>query len=114
MKELKAYFSFDGNSSRSEYWAVNLICYAGFIAAAFLAVLIVMSGILGAISGVLIMLGAAVSVTWLVFAVSARRCRDIGISPWFTLALLIPYIAIVPFIVFGCLKGKDTHDHSHH
>lgn len=102
----KPYFSFDGLASRSEYWAVNVISYVALMLAALISALCIMSGILGMISGVVFMLASSVALGWLVFAVSARRCRDAGISPWFTLTLLIPYIAIVPFIVFGCLKSE--------
>jgi len=43
--------------------------------------------------------------TWAVIATTVRRCRDAGISPWFAGTILIPWFAIIPFIVFGCLKS---------
>jgi uncharacterized membrane protein YhaH (DUF805 family) len=45
--------------------------------------------------------------TFLIIAVTIRRCRDIGINPWFTLALAVPYLGIIPFVVFGCLKSES-------
>lgn len=108
MIDVMPYFNFQGKSTRSEYWAMNLFCYVALLLSALISVLSIMSGIFGAIFGVVFMLGMAVIVTWLVFAVTVRRCRDIGISPWFTVSLLIPYIAIIPFIVFGCLKSEKT------
>lgn len=114
MIDVKPFFSFEGKSTRSEYWAINLCSYVVLLGSGLISALIMMSGIFGAISGILLILGTAVILMWLVFSVTARRCRDIGISPWFTLALLIPYIAIIPFIVFGCLKSEnklETHEH---
>ena len=78
---------------------MNLFCYVALLVSALVSALSMMSGILGVMFGIVFMLGTAVALTWLVFAVTVRRCRDIGISPWFTLSLLIPYIAIIPFIV---------------
>lgn len=108
------YFKFDGRAKRSEYWAINLICYFTLMVIGLLSTLVVMSGVFGVITGVMLVIVGAITLTWLVFAVTARRCRDIGISPWFTLSLLIPYIAIIPFIVFGCLKSEIIHDQCTH
>lgn len=110
--EVKPYFSFEGVSTRSEYWAVNLFSYLMFMLSALISGLFMMSGILGIISGIMCMVLSCIALTWLVFAVTIRRCRDIGISPWFTIALLIPYIAIIPFIVFGCLKSEVKDEHT--
>lgn len=107
MNDIKKFLSFEGKSTRSEYWAINLCSYVVLLGAGLVSALIIMSGIFGLISGVLLILGTAIMLAWLVFAVTVRRCRDIGISPWFTLSLLIPYIAIIPFIVFGCLKSEE-------
>lgn len=104
--KIKPYFAFEGKSTRSEYWAVNLVSYCSLILTGFIFALVSMSGILGALVGVALMLCSCVVVAWLVIMVAIRRCRDIGISPWFALSLFIPYIAFIPFIVFGCLKSE--------
>lgn len=114
MIDVKPYFSFQGKSTRSEYWAVNLISYFSLMVIALLSALFIMSGVFGIVSGFILLIAGSVTLAWLVFSVTVRRCRDIGINPWFTLALLIPYVAIVPFIVFGCLKSEDTHEHCTH
>lgn len=106
MIDVKPYFNFEGKSTRSEYWAINLISYFGLVLVGLVSAVAAMSGILGTLIGVGLILASCVSVAWLVIAVTIRRCRDIGITPWFTLALFIPYIAIIPFIVFGCLKSE--------
>ena len=39
--------------------------------------------------------------------IASHRCRDIGISHWYTLLVIFPYIKIAFIIIFGCLK-KDS------
>ena len=114
MIDVKEYFKFKGRSNRSEYWAINLLSYFGLIVVGLLSAVVAMSGILGALISMGLIVVACVAVVWLVIAVTVRRCRDIGITPWFTLALLIPYIALIPFIVFGCLNGEVAHEHTCH
>ena len=36
-----------------------------------------------------------------------HRCRDIGISRWYTLLIFVPYIKIAFIIILGCLE-KDA------
>lgn len=108
MIDVMPYFNLQGKSKRSEYWAMNLFCYVALILAGLISALSMMSGVFGVIIGIIFMLSVSVALVWLVMAVTVRRCRDIGISPWFTVSLLIPYIAIIPFIVFGCLKSEET------
>jgi uncharacterized membrane protein YhaH (DUF805 family) len=69
-----------------------------------------LGGIIGAVVGALMIIAGVVGLTWAVIATSARRCRDAGINPWFAGTILIPYIAIVPWIVFGCLKTEKEND----
>jgi uncharacterized membrane protein YhaH (DUF805 family) len=114
MIDVKPYFVFEGKATRSEYWAINLISYFSLIVAGVVSAVIAMSGILGAVVGVAFMLVCCIAVAWLIIVVTVKRCRDIGISPLFTLSLLIPYIAFIPFIVFGCLKSEVKDDNAPH
>ena len=110
MEQYKKYLSFDGRATRSEYWAVNLITYLGLILVGLVSVLITMSGLFGAIVAGLLFLSSLVLVAWAMLATTARRCRDAGINPWFTCAVFIPYLAVIPWIVFGCLKTEKKDD----
>jgi len=111
MEKYLKYFEFSGTATRSEYWAVNIIAYLLLIPVAIVGAVFAMGGIIGAVVGGLLILSGVVGLTWVVIATSARRCRDAGINPWFTATILIPYIAIIPWIVFGCLKTeKEEHD----
>ena len=94
IEKYKKYFVFDGNATRSEYWGVSLICYVLALPALFFA------GILG---GLIII--------WTLLSTTARRCRDAGINPWFSATILIPWIAVIAVIVFGCLPSEQKDEH---
>lgn len=106
MDNYKKYLDFNGRSTRSEYWGVNIVCYLGLILLALLAILVIMSGVLGAMFGGILVLSGTFIIAWVIMAVTARRCRDAGINPWFAGSILIPYIAVIPWIVFGCLPSQ--------
>jgi uncharacterized membrane protein YhaH (DUF805 family) len=89
MENYKKYFYFDGTATRSEYWGISLICYVLAIPALFFA------GILGGLA-----------IVWTLLSTTARRCRDAGINPWFSATILIPWIAVIAVVVFGCLKTE--------
>jgi uncharacterized membrane protein YhaH (DUF805 family) len=93
IEKYKKYFAFDGKASRSEYWGVSLICYVLALPALFFA------GILGGLA-----------IVWTLLSTTARRCRDAGINPWFSATILIPWIAVIAVIVFGCLKTENENE----
>ena len=90
--QLSTYLSFQGKARRSEYWAIYLISTACTIPALLVAAVLLIS--------------FACLMTLIAIATVVRRCNDIGISPWFTLTLLIPYVNFITFIVFGCLASE--------
>lgn len=102
------YLSFSGVSTRSEYWAVQLIGWLlgsmiFFVAAlAFTA----FASITAIVVGVLV----ALVVVWAGCATMARRFRDAGVNPWWTLAYVVPYVGVVVFIVAGCLATERKLD----
>lgn len=100
------YLNFSGNASRSEYWAVQLISFAIFFVLMMIAVGIAAIGTAGIFASSAFIIISVILMSWLVLATTARRCRDSGINPWFTLAVFVPYLGIVPWIVFGCLETK--------
>lgn len=110
MENLRKYFSFEGTATRSEYWAVYLVTLGLLFPVMFVVGVLSMMGLLG------MLLGTALSVFVLVAFVivyatnSVKRCRDAGISPWFSLALLIPTVNFVCWIVFGCLPSEKKID----
>lgn len=110
MENLRKYFSFDGTATRSEYWAVYLVSIALLVPSMFIVGLLSMLGLLGMLLGTAVMTLVFVSVVIVYTTTSVKRCRDAGISPWFTLALLIPTINFVCWIVFGCLPSEKKID----
>jgi uncharacterized membrane protein YhaH (DUF805 family) len=100
----KKYFDFAGLATRSEYWGVTVVNFLVMMVVVLIGVVIAMAGSVAAFIGGLVIIAACIAGTWVGYAVIARRCRDAGINPWFTLTVLIPYIGFIAFIVFGCLS----------
>ncbi len=112
MEKYLKYFDFHGSATRSEYWGVNIIAYLLLIPVLIVGALFTLGGILGAVVGGLLIVGGVVVLTWVVLATTARRCRNAGINPWFAGTILIPYFALIPWIVFGCLKTEKIDEHN--
>jgi uncharacterized membrane protein YhaH (DUF805 family) len=102
---VQQYFSFKLTATRSEYWAVQIIGFFVFAAVILLGMLFTVVQLF--FFTAVIYLAAIVGYVWLFIATSVRRCRDAGISPWWTLATVIPYVGFVVWIVIGCL-GTET------
>lgn len=109
--KIEKYFTFTGKATRSEYWGVNIIAYLLLIPVLLIGAIFTMGGLIGSVIGGLIILGGVIALTWSVLATTARRCRDAGINPWFAGTIVIPWFAIIPFIVFGCLKTEKSDEH---
>lgn len=115
VEKLKKYISLEGSASRQEYWAIILISYFvltffGSFTSIFLFIpsFFVLRFIVGSF-----MLALFAGILYIMFAVTHRRCKDIGINPWFALTLLIPTVNFIAIIVFGLLpkeKVNDTND----
>jgi|13_taG_2_1085334.scaffolds.fasta_scaffold07568_7 uncharacterized membrane protein YhaH (DUF805 family) len=104
---MRKYYSFQGTVRRQEYWGTSLL--GGLI---HIVAMLVMVG-LGAILtvnelGMILLIPLIISNIWIHAAVAAKRCRDIGINPWWAVCNFMPYIGFVTFIVFGCLKSKTS------
>ena len=105
---MEQYFKFDGTSPRSEFWAVtiiNAICAVILVIAAL--AIMSLESTFAVVLGVIALLATLVFSYWLTIATCVRRCKDAGINPWWTLAIAIPYVGSVVFIVLGCLKTDE-------
>ncbi len=107
-KELLKYFSFEGRTPRSEFWGIQVALVAVGFFVGFMMAAVAASGspflsLVWFVIGIAT-LGAAIVLT---FACLARRARDAGLTPWWALALLIPYVSVGVLIVIGCLKTED-------
>jgi len=103
---IKQVFEYDGVADRTLYWAV----YIGSCLIMMLSLLI--AGVLTTVGlgfvGWALLITTALGIIWANVFTLIKRCRDIGISPLFSLALLIPTINVVVAIVFGCLPTGKT------
>lgn len=107
---MEKFFSFYGLAQRSEYWAVMLILFvASFFIGFGLTGMLLSENTL--ILGLILFLVIAFVSIWLTLATTARRCRDAGISPYWCLALLVPYVSLVATIVIGVIP-TDTTQHT--
>jgi uncharacterized membrane protein YhaH (DUF805 family) len=98
---MRQYFSPHGTATRSEYWAVQIIGFLTFAAVVLLGVLFVVAQLF-VMAGVTYFV-AFVGYIWLLITTSIRRCDNAGISAWWTLATVLPYIGLIVWIVIGCL-----------
>jgi len=110
MENLRKYFSFDGTSTRSEYWGVYLVTIGLLFPILFIVGILAMFGLLGIVLSTTLSVFVLVAFTIVYAATSVKRCRDAGINPWFTLALLIPTVNFACWIVFGCLPTEKKND----
>ena len=97
---MKEYFKFDGTAKRQEYWAVIVLSIVAYVA----GFIFLESGTLGA----LIALALFIAALWALIAVTVKRLRDAGLSTWWTLAILVPYVGTIATIVFGFIGSKKA------
>ena len=102
----KKYSNFERTATRSEYWGVLLSLFGLTFLLVIVSIAFMAGGWFGAVLGIPFMLVGTVLFTWVSIATTVARCRDAGISPWFTLACFIPYIGTIVAIVIGCLSTK--------
>jgi uncharacterized membrane protein YhaH (DUF805 family) len=109
LQHYKQYITTEGRATRSEYWGVYLSTWLILAIVTVLFFILTLTGMMGIVIGSIIMIVTALTLTWAMLATAIRRCKDAGISPWFTLSFLVPYINFIAFIVFGVLNtDKDT------
>lgn len=105
---MKQFLTFQDRSTRSEYWGVWLISTLLESLLILFGVMLWLSGTSGVVTGSIIVFVSAVMGIWMQLSVTVRRCRDAGINPWFAVAIYVPYVGLIPLIVFGCLATVNT------
>lgn len=101
------YFSFKGTAKRQEYWAVVLILIAISVVGGAVLQGLMFTGVTGLYLGTIGIIALLIAGLWVQLATGARRCRDAGISAWWVLLYLIPYVNFIFMIVIGCLKTNQ-------
>ena len=105
---MQKYFSFSGLSTRSEYWGILIISTIVFAIIATIGLALVALGGGVAVAGGMAVIISIIAYLWIYLSVIIRRCRDAGISPWWTAAVILPYISVIAIIVFGCIASCPT------
>lgn len=103
---MEKYLSFQGRTTRSQYWGVMCITFVAALIALIVIgglISIIDTDLMDTVGGIAIILLSGL-MAWIQAATVARRCRDVAISPWFTLTIFIPYLGLIPWIILGCLN----------
>lgn len=95
----KSNFSAHGTAARSQYWGTIIISW---IAVGFGIVMTESSAPLVALIGVAVLIACI----WCLIAVTIKRCRHAGVSPWWTLGTVVPFIGWIVAIALGIIKAK--------
>ncbi|MDR3108967.1 MAG: DUF805 domain-containing protein [Planctomycetaceae bacterium] len=112
------YFQFSGRDCRKEFWTFTLIIFMInfilFLGVWFIAAFI--AGVNGGHEDDFVALAIFISLCIVLImlftvglphiALTVRRLHDIGYSGWWYLLSLIPYVGIIPLIVFFCFDSQ--------
>lgn len=96
----KSNFSAQGTAARSQYWGTIIISW---FAVGFGIVMTESGGPLVALLG----LAVLVACIWCLIAVTIKRCRDAGLTPWWTVGTVIPLIGWIVAIALGVVKTSE-------
>lgn len=110
---LRPYANFSGVTSRKEYWLCSVaLIIASLGLTGFVLLLMGIAGVSGALIATVIcsIVGLGLIVPGL--AVSVRRLRDAGLSPWLLLLSLIPGLGAIALIVMFCFPTKYEHENT--
>lgn len=119
-KCMRLYANGDGRARRKEYWSFMLFSWL-FAVAGFLVVFLVCAPFIGsgeepgAGASILIGLVAILAIVALViaflppsYAVLSRRLHDVGMSGWFALISLIPYVGGLFVLVIALIPSQEA------
>ena len=108
---LMPYADFSGVTSRKKFW----LCYVAMIVASIgltglVLLLMAVAGVSGGLIATILcsIVGLGMVVPGL--AISVRRLRDAGLSPWLLLVSLVPGLGALALLVMYCLPTKYEHE----
>lgn len=88
------YLDFNGRATRTQFWMFNLFVFIIVFAVSLIA---------GLLKLPVLATAAVLAVLLPSIGISVRRVRDLGISGWFILIGLIPFIGGIVLLVGYCL-----------
>lgn len=98
---LKRYADFSGRSRRKEYWLFQLLAWGSVFVAGMVAAFLSAPFPVVSIVGILVV-GLIVPL----IAVQVRRFHDLGMSGWFSLLGIIPYVGGLIVLYFMVKPGN--------
>ncbi|MBQ7589808.1 MAG: DUF805 domain-containing protein [Verrucomicrobia bacterium] len=105
------YFDYTGTSSRKEVWMFLLSAVICGLALGFVWLnLYILTGggkVADIVVGILCYLMMFFLFTLPYIALTVRRIRDIGWSPWLILLYLVIPVNLIAFFVFACTPGRS-------
>jgi len=110
LKAMKSYATFQGRSTRSEYWYFmlffTLMIVLPFVIAGFLGVGENGQMIMFTIAGIALLVHIIPSI-----AISVRRLHDIGKSGWWYFISFIPYVGSIAIMIMAMIDSKDDNEY---
>jgi len=101
------YLDFSGRATRKQFLVTQVAAGLGLgIVLGLTEGLFESRGMFSQSFGIFLIVVASVLVLWVVFATSAKRMRDTGVTDWWVLALLVPALNLAAF-AFLCLVPSD-------
>jgi uncharacterized membrane protein YhaH (DUF805 family) len=102
LQPFKKYADFSGRASRLEYWTSFLFFYAVAIPLVLIVYAAYCTGHVWPAAGAALLLFVFAIGTLVPYAaVSIRRLHDRGLSAWWTILWLVPYVSIVMLVLLA-------------
>lgn len=108
---IRQFADFSGRSTRKEFWLSYLAYFISCIGLTGLVLLLgAVAGFMGLMIGYAVMGLVCMAATVPFLALSCRRLRDAGKSPWLTLLLLVPAIGPLVLLFMWCSPTDPSLD----
>jgi len=103
-KKMKSILKFTGTADRFEWWATSLITSL-IVQVSVIAIAFSSFEDGGSMLTSIALVAVASLAVWITLAVTAKRFRDCGYSPWLTLLGVIPFVCFVAVAICGFVPG---------
>ena len=101
------YFSPLGTASRTEFWIVQVVAFAAVVTLYAIGLWFSDTYMSGPHYAYTVLITLAYM--WVTVCAVLRRCREAGISPWWALVTIVPYLGGIATVVIGILKPGSAH-----
>lgn len=110
---IRRYTDFSGYCPVKEFWLTYLaVCIISLGAVGLSLVLWGTAGYPGMLSGVILLSIISLGLVLPGLAISCRRLKDAGFSPWMILISLVPILGSIAILIMYCRHSKYEHEES--